>query len=194
MSDWKMHGKPALLILHMQLSLKERESKILEETGIIPRQQALLKAFRSKKMPVIYVNDKPFPLNGDLHFPVYGCFWENYGKSEVRENPEDWEVIPELAPQLGEPVLFNWPFGAFNNSGLERALKLYHVDTLVVVGFASYGVVASAIQEARNRLYSAIVPKDASAGPSAKAHKVFMEIIAPAISLVTTTDDFIAHL
>jgi hypothetical protein len=45
MSDWKMDGKPALLILHMQARMKAQESEILNETGIIQRQQALLKAF-----------------------------------------------------------------------------------------------------------------------------------------------------
>jgi nicotinamidase-related amidase len=124
--------------------------------------------------------------------PVYGRAWEIH--ELIKDTPEDVKVISELAPQPGEPVLFNLPFGAFNNSGLERALRLYRFDTLVAVGFASYGVVSSTIQEARNRLYSAIVPKDASAAPSAKAHKVFMDIIAPVISLVTTTDDVIAHL
>jgi hypothetical protein len=38
----------------MSLGLKQKESKLLEESGIIVRQQALLKAFRSKKLPVIH--------------------------------------------------------------------------------------------------------------------------------------------
>lgn len=192
MNDWQMNGKPALLILHMQTGMREREAKVFKETGIIPRQQALLKAFRRKKQPVIFVNAKHSPISGNI--PAYGRFWEMYRNSEVKDNPEDLEVIPELAPRPGEPVLYHLPFGAFNNSGLERVLTLYGVDTLVPVGFTSYGIVASVIEEARNRYYPVIVPEDASAAPSAKAHNVFMEVIASAFALVTTTDDVIAHL
>jgi nicotinamidase-related amidase len=212
MSDWKMHGKPALLILHMRPALKEVEAEALKKTGIIPRQQALLKAFRSKKLPVIYVNDKPFPLNGDLHFPVYGNLWERFAKTEFISHekmtevmpelaPEPFtsseemtKVMPELAPQPGEPVLLSWPFDPFNESGLDQALKLYGVQTLVMVGFASYGGVYGALQVAADLYYSIIIPKDASAGPSDEANQAFMETIAPMNALVTTTDDVIAHL
>ena len=54
MSDWKMKGKPALVILHMQQGIVGEEGNVpglfdaINEAGIIPRQQALLKAFRDK--------------------------------------------------------------------------------------------------------------------------------------------------
>jgi len=61
MSDWKMKGKPALVILHMQQGIVGERGNIpglyeeVKGSGIIPRQQALLKAFRDRKLPVIYV-------------------------------------------------------------------------------------------------------------------------------------------
>lgn len=195
MNDWKMNGKPALLIMHMQPSMREREAKILEETGIIPRQQALLKAFRRKKLPVIYVYIRHgFPLHGSLQIPAYGRIWQEYRKSAFEETPKNLEFLPELTPQPGEPVLISWPFGAFNNSGLDQALKVCGAETLVMFGFASYGGLYSALQAAADRYHSIIIPKDASAAPSSEANEVFMEYMAPEVALVTTTDDVIAHL
>jgi nicotinamidase-related amidase len=198
MSDWKMEGKPALLILHMQKGIvgqgnefSPQAAKVTRDSGIIPRQQALLKAFRDRKLPVIYVNvvKKP-PVTGT--FPTYGFLW----KEMATEKPDAGgvEVIPELAPRPGEPVLINWPFGGFNNSGLEQTLRVCGVQTLVPAGFATNGVVLSVILGAADRYYSVVVPSDASASVSAEAHKAVMEIIAPASALVTTTEDIIAHL
>jgi len=191
MSDWKMNGKPVLLILHMQNGIVGRHRELLNNAGVIRNQQALLKAFRQKSLPVIYVNVllNP-PAAGKL--PAYGFLWQQ--TKGTTNKPDDLEVIPELSPQPGEPVLFNWPTGAFNNSGLDRALKLCGADTLVAAGFSTNGVVYSVMQGAADRYYSTIIPKDASAAASVKTHKVFMESIAPATSLVTTTEEVIAHL
>jgi nicotinamidase-related amidase len=191
MSDWRMNGKPVLLILHMQHGIAGRYQELLTNSGVIRNQQALLEAFRSKNLPVIYVNVMHNPPVASK-LPAYGFIWEH--TSDTTNNPKDLEVIPELAPQPGEPVLINWPTGAFNNSGLDSALKLCGAETLVAAGFSTNGVVYSVMQGAADRYYSTIIPKDASASSSTKAHEVFMDLIAPALSLVTTTEDVIAHL
>jgi nicotinamidase-related amidase len=197
MIDWEMKGKPSLLILHMQHGIvgagnksHPEFAKLINEVGIIPSQQALLKVFRAKKLPVIYINVKPPPVSGAL--PAYGTLWKVAHSSEY--NPKDSEVISELTPQPGEAVLFNWPLSAFSNSGLEQVLKVYGVETLVVAGFRTDGIVFNAIQGGIDHCYSVIVPIDASTSPSTKAHEAVMEIMAPAIALVTTSEDIIKHL
>jgi nicotinamidase-related amidase len=196
MSGWEMKGKPALVILHMQQGivgrgsmLPEHLAKVIKEAGIIPRQQALLKAFRNKKLPVIYVNALANP-TGIL--PAYG---DHFRRMEaVEQKPEDLEIIPELAPQPGEPVLANWLLGAFTNSGLAQVLKSQGAETLVLVGFSTHMAVYNAAIQAVDLLYSVIVARDACASPQAEAQKVILGIMAPDIALVTTTEDIIAHL
>jgi hypothetical protein len=64
MSEWNMVGKPGLILIHMQHAITHEagrvaflgHAKATRESGILYRQQALLKAFRAKKLPVIYVN------------------------------------------------------------------------------------------------------------------------------------------
>ncbi len=192
MADWQMNGKPALLILHMQHGFAKHNRELWEKSGIIVKQQALLKAFRNKNLPVIYISVVLNPPVGGKQ-PVYGLIWKQNINNPIND-PRDLEIIPELTPKSGEPVLINWPTGAFNNSGLDGTLKLYGVDTIVPTGFSATGVVYSAMQGAADRYYSTIIPKDATISPSAKAYEVFIDSIAPALSLVTTTDDLIAHL
>lgn len=199
MSDWKIKGKPALIIIHMQNAIAREDgavaffghAKAAKEAGIIPRQQALLKKFREKKFPVIYVN-----AGGFNTFPAYGKFWEALKSLPNLNLPgsKDIEVIPELAPKPGEPILINWPVNVFANSGLGQVLKDYGVGTLILVGLATDIAVFTAASQASDMGYSVIVPSDASASGKARAHEVVMTDMLPGMALVTTTEDVLAHV
>lgn len=198
MVDFIIIGKPALLILHMQnfmvgknIKTNPDAARVVKESGIIPRQQALLKAFREKKLPVIYgiMNTAEGLNNPRLS---YGFLQKSL--SSVHFTPEDERIIPELTPLKGEIILTHWGAGPFNNSGLDLVLKSFGVETLIVAGFASHGVVYSTVVEAADYFYPTIVPSDASASISEKSHNAVMEFMAPAMALVTPTEDVIAHL
>jgi nicotinamidase-related amidase len=199
MSEWKLTGKPALILIHMQHAITHPEGKVAflghakatGESGILPRQQALLKAFREKKLPVIFVNAFTDP---KTKFPAYGRFWQGIQKSGANFlGTKDVEVIAEVAPQQGEPVLYNWPFGIFTNNNLKHVLDDLKVDTLVLAGVATDMAVLTAVFQSSDMFYSLIVPNDASTSANPKFHEAAMEMI-DAIALVTSTDDVIAHL
>lgn len=200
MDNWEMKGKPALVIIHMQDAIASEEGRVAffghakaaKEAGIIPCQQALLKRFREKKLPVIYVNAVTDPT---ATLPAYGKFWKALGASGANlPGSKDIEVIPELAPQPGEPVLGNWPISTFANSGLEQVLKDYGAETLVLVGLATDIAILTAAIQAGDLGYSVIVPNDASASGNVRAHEVVMNDMLPGMALVTTTEDLLAHI
>lgn len=200
MSDWKLTGKPALLFIHMQKAIVKEgspldglgHSRATRESGIIPRQQALLKAFRDKGLPVVYVNAITPP---DARFPVYGKFWGFIGKATVNvPGTRDVEVIDELAPQSGEPLFYNWPFGIFEGNDLEKYLKDQGIDTLVLSGVATGMAVGTAVFACADRFYNLIVPEDASTDADQDLHDIVFKAMIPAIALVTTTEDVIDHL
>ena len=199
-TQWQMAGKPALIIIHMQYGIVNEggtvaflgHAKATKESGIVPRQQALLKVFRDKNLPVIYVNAVTDP---NSVIPAYGKFWGAF--KTVKANmpgSKDIEVIPELAPRSGEPVLANWPFGTFTNNNLDKVLKDMKVDTVVLVGVATDMAVLSGVIQASDMLLNVIVPSDASTSASKAAHDAAMNLMIPAMALVTPTDDVIAHL
>jgi biuret amidohydrolase len=196
---WTMAGKPALILIHMQKGITSEEgtltflghAKATKESGIIARQQALLKAFRAKKLPVIFVNAVTDPKS---KIPAYGKFWPAIKKTGANlPDSKDVEVIPELAPAPGEPVLSNWVFGMFCNNNLEKLLKDRGVETLVLAGVATDMAVLAAVFQASDLLYNLIVPSDASTSANPTFHQVAMDMIA-VMTLVTPTEDVIAHL
>ncbi|MFH0845601.1 MAG: cysteine hydrolase [Pseudomonadota bacterium] len=200
MSEWKMVGKPALILIHMQHGICHEagtvaflgHAKATKDSGILLRQHALLKAFRAKKLPIIYVNAVTDPKSV---LSPYGKFYPAITSTKANlPGSKDIEVLAEVAPQPGEPVLQNWVFGIFSNSGLEKILKDKGVTTLVMAGVATDMAVLTSVLQAADLFYNMIVPSDASTSANPKAHDVAMNMMIPAMALVTTTEDIIAHL
>jgi nicotinamidase-related amidase len=202
MADWKMNGKPALVILHMQQGIVGINGNIpglyeaVRESGIIPRQQALLKAFRDKGLPVIFV--RALHVTGAQDpcgvLPAYGRLCRLI--ETTKEKPDDLEIIPEVAPLPGEPVLTNWMIGAFTNSGLDEVLKARRAETLVLAGCVTHIAIYTAALQAIDRWYSAIIAADACTVPPGqqRAESAVLEVLAPNISLVTYVRDIIGKL
>lgn len=202
MRDWKMKGKPALVIIHMQEGIVGEGGTIpglygeIKEQGVIPRQQALLGAFRARKLPVVYVNALHVTntRNPARTLPAYGNLFKLIELAKT--SPNDLDIIPEVTPQPGEPVLTNWLIGAFTNSGLDQVLRERVVETVVLAGCATHITVYTTCLQAVERWYSVVLPGDAcgTMQEQARAHEVVLEIMAPNIALVTDTEDVIAHL
>lgn len=200
MDNWKMKGKPALVILHMQNSIVDEDgslaffgfAKATKEAGIIPRQQKLLKGFREKKLPIIYVVATHPPT---FTVPAYGKFWEGLASLTANQAAsKDVEIISALAPQTDEPVIGNWPIGCFSNSKLEQLLKGYGAETLVLMGVATDIVVLTTTLQAVSLFYSVVVVKDCCTTINTRAHEVVLNDILPGLSLVTTAEDIIEHI
>jgi len=200
MSDWKIVGKPALILLHMQHAIcdlngaiaRVGHAKAVRESGILPRQQALLKAFREKKLPVIYVNAVTDP--GKLGTaPVLGKFWSTVTGGINMPGSKDIEVISEVAPLPTEPVIGNFPFSMFANNNLREMLENLGVRTLVIAGVATDMAVLASCWDAADLYYNLVVPSDACTGANQRSQDAAMNMIS-AIAMVAPTDDVIAHL
>jgi nicotinamidase-related amidase len=200
MSDWTLAGRPALLIVHMQNAIIKSPSPLeamghgraCREEGVIANIQDLIAAFRGRGLPVVYcVAYTPL----DTKFAAYGGFWAAAEQANVnRLGTWDVEIIDELAPASGEKVVYNWPFNVFEGTGLEEYLKGLGVETVVLTGVATGMSVGTAAWALAERFYNLIVPADASTDGNSEVHRVVVGSILPAIGLVTTTEDVIAHL
>jgi len=204
MAEWKMDGKPGLVIMHMQSTILGEDSKkltlhnrpVVDESGMIPRLRELLEAFRKKNLPIVFVH-AIMGMGGIQHrLPAYGKLFDL-----IRQNIttlDDLEAARKVLPELGrrpdEPVLTNWLLGAFSYSGLDTVLKVNSVKTVVLTGFATHSAVFNAVIQAVDLWYSAIVPRDACATPATDLTDRMLKEVFPSYCLVTTTKDVIAHL
>jgi nicotinamidase-related amidase len=201
MSDWKLEGKTALLIIHMQNAVVKTPSPLeamghgraAQEEGVIDNIASLVTAFRGKGLPVVYCVAYTPP--DESRWPVYGGFWLGCQSIQVnRMGTWDVEIIDELKPAEGERVFYNWPFNVFEGTGLHEYLKEQRVETVVLTGVATGMSVGTAAWGLAERFYNLIIPADASTDGNSEVHKTVIGSIFPAIGLITTTDEIIENL
>ena len=199
MANWELKGKVALLILDMQQDIVGEGGKgepmgfpkACKESGIVPRIQTLLKAFREKKLPVVYVVAE---FNPTVPVPAYGAFYDYMKAEKPCTTIEGTEIIPELAPIWSEPVVRKWNVCIFSHSTLDEVLKYYGAETLVLVGVATNLVVHIAAVIATDLGYSVIVPGDAVTSNDKEAHEFTLNKVLPLFSLVTTTGEVLSKI
>jgi nicotinamidase-related amidase len=205
MSEWSLVGKPALVLVHMQNAICKAPSPLEPmghcratwEDGIVPRIKALQDAFRAKNYPVLFVVTYTPP---QFKSPAYGPFWPAARDTKVNlMGSRDVEVIEELAPAAGERIFYNWPFNIFQTDRLqENDLQQYldeqGVETIVLAGVATGMSVGHAAFTLADKFYSLIVPSDTCTDGNRQLHEVIITSMIPAIALVTTADDVVAHL
>jgi nicotinamidase-related amidase len=122
-------------------------------------------------------------------------FWDGVKDADAnRKGTWDTEIIEELTPLPGEAVFHNWPFNIFMGNSLEQFLKDQGIETVVLTGVATGMSVGTAAFALADRFYNLIVPSDTTTDGNRQLHEAIINGMIPAIGLVTTTDDVIAHL
>ncbi len=89
------------------------------------------------------------------------------------------DVHPDLRPAEDDVVVTKTRLGAFSTTDLAGRLAALGVDTLVLAGISTSGVVLSTIRDAADRDYRLLVLADCCADPDAEVHRVLMEKVLP---------------
>jgi nicotinamidase-related amidase len=83
------------------------------------------------------------------------------GRARFDEHDESTQVHPAVAPREGDVVVTKRRVSAFSGSDLEVVLRAAEIDTLVLAGVATSGVVLSTTREAADRDFRLVVLSDA---------------------------------
>ncbi|AOV96777.1 cysteine hydrolase [Edwardsiella hoshinae] len=81
------------------------------------------------------------------------------GRILVRGEPGH-DIIPELYPIAGEPVVDKPGKGAFYQTDLQLILQNHSIKTLIVCGVTTEVCVNTSVREANDRGYQCIIPAD----------------------------------
>ncbi|NBC31323.1 MAG: isochorismatase family protein [Alphaproteobacteria bacterium] len=98
------------------------------------------------------------------------------GRILVRGEPGH-EIVAELAPAPGEPVIDKPGKGAFYETDLDLILRNRGVDTLAVCGVTTEVCVHTTIREANDRGYRCVALGDCCASYFPDFHRVGLEMI-----------------
>ena len=104
------------------------------------------------------------------------------------------QIHDSLALRPAEPVVTKLRVSAFAGSDLEVILRSRRIDTLILTGIATSGVVLSTLREAADKDYGLIVLSDACLDADPEVHRVLMEKVFPRQADVMTVDEWMATL
>ncbi|MCY1008588.1 isochorismatase family protein [Nannocystis pusilla] len=108
-----------------------------------------------------------------------------------------WDIVPELAPGPGEPVIDKPGKGAFHATDLEAVLRNHGIEALFVAGVTTEVCVQSTVREANDRGFRCLVLADCVASYFPEYHRVTLDMIAAQGGIagsVGTSADVIAAL
>jgi len=98
------------------------------------------------------------------------------GRILIRGEPGH-DIIPELYPAAGEPVIDKPGKGAFYQTDLELMLKNRGIETLLVCGVTTEVCVNTTVQEANDRGFRCVVLSDCCASYFPEFHDMGLKMI-----------------
>jgi nicotinamidase-related amidase len=104
------------------------------------------------------------------------------------------EIPPAVAPRSDEVVVTKHRASAFMGTDLDMILRANGVDTLVLAGVTTSGVVISTVRHAADADYRLVVVADACADPDPEVHRVLLEKVFTRQAAVVNVADVRAAL
>jgi biuret amidohydrolase len=185
-------GRCALVIIDMQRDFLEPGgfgealgNDVSQLRKIVAPLRALLNAARDARLTVIHTREGHRPDMTDaprakvergapsMRIGDRGPMGRILIRGEVGH-----DIIPELYPMAGEPVLDKPGKGAFYQTDLDLMLRNRGVETLLVGGVTTEVCVHTTVREANDRGYRCIVVGDCCGSYFPEFHEVGLRMIA----------------
>jgi nicotinamidase-related amidase len=184
------HDKTALLVMDVQNGIVSRFAE--NEKVLLPFQKAV-EAARRHNIPVIFVR-VAFREGYPEISPRNKSFSAISGFDGMTVSDTATQIHESVQPQPDEPVVTKLRVSAFAGSDLEVILRSRQIDTLILSGIATSGVVLSTLREAADKDFALTVLSDACLDADPEVHRVLTEKVFPRQADVLTVDAWIDTL
>ena len=162
----------ALLVMDFQTAVVEMVPA--DKDILVARTADLIERARKAGMRVIYV-----VVGFRAGYPEVSPRNQSFGpireSGRFAEGSAGTEVHPAVAPAPGEVVVTKHRVSAFAGTDLDMVLRANGIETLVLAGIATSGVVLSTIRHAADADYKLVVVEDCCADRDAEVHRVLTE-------------------
>ncbi|HUJ32877.1 MAG TPA: isochorismatase family cysteine hydrolase [Candidatus Acidoferrum sp.] len=184
-------GRTAVLSMDMQAAIVSIYAK--DQAAFLGRAARVLKRARAAGAPVIHVKVgfRPgFPEISERN-ALFSSIKKNERHRQIFEG-ELGEIHPAVAPQGEDIVVVKHRVSAFFGTDLDMILRAKEVDTLVLFGIATSGVVLSTLIDAFDADYRLIVIRDCCADQDAEVHACLVDKLFAQRATVASASEFLA--
>ena len=181
----------ALLIMDMQNGIVERFADQAE--GLLDTVSAALEAARSAGITVLFVR-VAFRDGAPEVSARNKSFSALAGTPGMDETAPTTQIHQRLAPRNGESIVTKRRVSAFSGSDLDVLLRANNIDSLVLCGIATSGVVLSTIRQAADLDYTLTVLSDACLDADPEVHNVLMTKVFVRQATVLTVEEWTSQL
>jgi len=163
--------------------------KRITTSRVVANAARALAAARGSGMRMIHIANLWRPGHVDMHqgMPMWAG---RQGTDVAIEGTWGGEIVDELMPAPGEPVVVKRSVSALAGTELSRLLTLYSVDTLVLAGVATNFVVEGTAREAADLGYGVYVLRDACETVNDEWQRFSFEVMSM-LGIVISVDDFV---
>src|SRR5882757_5667195 len=156
---------------------------------LLARAQVALSWARSERVRVVYVR-VAFTPDDFAAIPTHNKTFAAVAEHKLlADGSPGSEIHDSLDVRDEDIVVRKTRFGAFSTTDLYATLHSQGIDTLVVAGISTSGVVLSTLRDAADEDYRLYVLADATADPDPEVHRVLTEKVFPHQADVINTDD-----
>jgi nicotinamidase-related amidase len=180
----------ALLVMDYQAGILGRLGD--REEAQIERAAAALDIARSAGMRVGYVR-VAFEAADVAAVPPTNANFAAAAASLPADAPHT-QVHERLAPRAGDIVVRKTRVGAFSTTDLDAQLRKAGVDTILLAGISTSGVVLSTVRDGADRDYRIVVLADGCADFDAEVHEMLVARVFPRQAQVIDIADLRAAL
>ncbi|CAA0320169.1 TPA: cysteine hydrolase [Klebsiella oxytoca] len=156
--------------------------------NVIRNTASLIAAARAAAVPVIYISvgfRKGYP-EVSKNNTIFSSIKEN---GMFMADNESTAIHPEVAPAENEAVIVKRRVGAFSFTELEMILRAQGIETLILTGVTTSGVVLSTVGQAFDLDYRLVVAGDCCADPDHDTNLFILDKILPQHAIVTRSTE-----
>ena len=185
--------RTALLAMDCQAGIVSFYAKPQEE--FIARASDVVRAARTAGMPVIHVQVgfRPGLPEVNARNKLFGGIKSNPQHQSFFQGASG-AIHPALGPEASDLVVTKHRVSAFAGTDLEMLLRAKEIDTLVMFGIATSGVVLSTLLEAGDSDYRVVVIEDCCADLDGELHQALLTRLFPKRAEVLLAADFVKQL
>jgi nicotinamidase-related amidase len=195
---------PALVVVDMQNDFVRMGAplEVPEARDTISIQQALLATCRELGVPVLYTKFLAGPQPAliwewsPMLAPPVCCCWKGFRRryEDAADELDGSEIIAELAPAAGEPIVEKFGYGAFHGTNLDALLRARQVESVLVTGTVTQICVEETARESFHRGYRTTIVADAVSSYLPHLHAATLENFGRKFGWVSTGEEAIAEL